>query len=136
MDRTRPWCCLCCLHRPAASRNQRQHGYTHTRPIAQRGTVLLLTLKVASVDSRQPPNGTKRQRHRIDDGPTSSPQLASQPPNTMNYLKSITTSVLNSTGVSFPFSIGERIPGLEAGSTIWDIREGVKKVCVLACWRW
>ncbi|WOO79216.1 N-terminal kinase-like protein [Vanrija pseudolonga] len=45
----------------------------------------------------------------------------------MNYLKSITTSVLNSTGVSFPFSIGERIPGLEAGSTIWDIREGVKK---------
>ena len=45
----------------------------------------------------------------------------------MNYLKSITTSVLNSTGVSFPFSIGERIPGLESGSSIWDIREGVKK---------
>mgnify|MGYP006876485089 CR=1 FL=1 len=46
----------------------------------------------------------------------------------MNYLKSITTSVLNSTGVSFPFAIGERIPGLESGSTIWEIREGTKKV--------
>jgi SCY1-like protein 1 len=46
----------------------------------------------------------------------------------MNYLKSITTSVLNSTGVSFPFSIGERIPGLDAASSIWEIREGVKKV--------
>ena len=46
----------------------------------------------------------------------------------MNYLKSITTSVLNSTGVSFPFAIGERIPGLEAGSSIWELREGTKKV--------
>lgn len=46
----------------------------------------------------------------------------------MNYLKSITSSVLSSTGVSFPFNIGERIPGLEAGSSIWEIREGVKKV--------
>ena len=45
----------------------------------------------------------------------------------MNYLKSITTSVLNSTGVSFPFSIGEWIPGIEPGSSIWDVREGVKK---------
>lgn len=47
----------------------------------------------------------------------------------MNYLKSITSSVLNSTGVSFPFSIGERIPGIEAGGTIWELRDGVKKVC-------
>jgi len=46
----------------------------------------------------------------------------------MNYLKSITTSVLNSTGVTFPFSIGERIPGLDTHASIWDIREGVKKV--------
>jgi hypothetical protein len=46
----------------------------------------------------------------------------------MNYLKSITTSVLNSTGVSFPFTVGERIPGIEAGSSIWELREGVKKV--------
>lgn len=46
----------------------------------------------------------------------------------MNYLKSITDAVLQSTGVSFPFSIGERIPGLEQGSSIWEIREGVKKV--------
>lgn len=47
---------------------------------------------------------------------------------TMNYLKNLTTSVLSSTGVSFPFSIGERIPGLEPGSSIWELREGVKKV--------
>lgn len=53
----------------------------------------------------------------------------------MNYLKSITTSVLNSTGVSFPFSIGERIPGVEAGSTIWEIRSGVKKVGFTAATR-
>lgn len=46
----------------------------------------------------------------------------------MNYLKSITTSVLNSTGVSFPFSIGERIPGLDTSSSIWEMREAVKKV--------
>jgi SCY1-like protein 1 len=46
----------------------------------------------------------------------------------MNYLKSITDAVLQSTGVAFPFSIGERIPGLEQGSSIWEIREGVKKV--------
>lgn len=46
----------------------------------------------------------------------------------MNYLKSITTSVLASTGVSFPFSIGERIPGLDSSSSIWEIREAVKKV--------
>ncbi|ORX40692.1 armadillo-type protein [Kockovaella imperatae] len=45
----------------------------------------------------------------------------------MNYLKSITTTVLNSTGVSFPFSIGERIPGLDTSTSIWDVREGVKK---------
>lgn len=45
----------------------------------------------------------------------------------MNYLKSITTTVLQSTGVTFPFSIGERVPGLD-GQTIWDIREGVKRV--------
>lgn len=46
----------------------------------------------------------------------------------MNFLKSVTSTVLNSTGVSFPFTIGERIPGIEAGASIWDIREGVKKV--------
>ena len=51
----------------------------------------------------------------------------------MNYLKSITDAVLQSTGVSFPFSIGERIPGLEQGSSIWEIREGVKKVCWVPC---
>ncbi|WWD19545.1 hypothetical protein CI109_104006 [Kwoniella shandongensis] len=45
----------------------------------------------------------------------------------MNYLKSITTSVLQSTGVTFPFSIGERIPGLDSQSSIWEIREGVKR---------
>ncbi|KAK8853130.1 hypothetical protein IAR55_003831 [Kwoniella newhampshirensis] len=45
----------------------------------------------------------------------------------MNYLKSITTSVLQSTGVTFPFSIGERIPGLDSHSSIWEIREGVKR---------
>jgi SCY1-like protein 1 len=46
----------------------------------------------------------------------------------MNYLKSITTSVLNSSGITFPFSIGERIPGLDTQSSIWDIREGIKRV--------
>lgn len=46
----------------------------------------------------------------------------------MNYLKSITSTVLASTGVSFPFTIGERIPGLEHGASIWDIKEGIKKV--------
>ncbi|KAL7418377.1 Nuclear aminoacylation-dependent tRNA export pathway component [Cryptotrichosporon argae] len=45
----------------------------------------------------------------------------------MNYLKSITSSVLQSTGVTFPFSIGERIPGLDTQSSIWEIREGVKR---------
>ncbi len=45
----------------------------------------------------------------------------------MNYLKSITSSVLNSTGVSFPFSIGDRIAGLDPSSSIWEIKEGVKK---------
>ncbi|OXM77370.1 SCY1-like [Cryptococcus neoformans Bt63] len=45
----------------------------------------------------------------------------------MNYLKSITTSVLQSTGVTFPFSVGERIPGLDSHSSIWEIREGVKR---------
>lgn len=59
---------------------------------------------------------------------------------TMNYLKSITTSVLNSTGVSFPFTVGERIPGIEAGSSIWELREGVKKVRpslgFLLQWHW
>jgi SCY1-like protein 1 len=45
----------------------------------------------------------------------------------MNYLKSITTTVLASTGVSFPFAIGERIPGLDTSSSIWDIREATKK---------
>ncbi|EIW72262.1 hypothetical protein TREMEDRAFT_26372 [Tremella mesenterica DSM 1558] len=45
----------------------------------------------------------------------------------MNYLKSITTTVLNSTGVAFPFSIGERIPGIDPANTIWDIREGVRR---------
>ncbi|OCF38137.1 SCY1 protein kinase [Kwoniella heveanensis BCC8398] len=45
----------------------------------------------------------------------------------MNYLKSITTSVLQSTGVTFPFSIGERVPGLDSSSSIWEIREGVKR---------
>jgi hypothetical protein len=59
----------------------------------------------------------------------------------MNYLKSITTSVLNSTGVSFPFTIGERIPGIEAGSSIWELREAVKKVRpglgpLLVQWHW
>ena len=51
----------------------------------------------------------------------------------MNYLKSTTDAVLQSTGVSFPFSIGERIPGLEQGSSIWEIREGVKKVRLAPC---
>jgi SCY1-like protein 1 len=47
----------------------------------------------------------------------------------MNYLKSITSTVLSSTGVTtFPFTIGERIPGLEVGTSIWDIKEGTKKV--------
>ena len=46
----------------------------------------------------------------------------------MNYLKSITSTVLNSTGVSFPFTIGERIPGITSETSIWDVREGVKKV--------
>lgn len=46
----------------------------------------------------------------------------------MNYLKSITTTVLNSAGVSFPFTIGERIPGQEPGTSIWELREGVKRV--------
>ncbi|OXG93598.1 SCY1-like [Cryptococcus neoformans A2-102-5] len=45
----------------------------------------------------------------------------------MNYLKSITTSVLQSTGITFPFSVGERIPGLDSHSSIWEIREGVKR---------
>lgn len=45
----------------------------------------------------------------------------------MNYLKSISTAVLNSTGVSFPFAIGERISGLDPYSSIWEIRDGVKK---------
>lgn len=45
----------------------------------------------------------------------------------MNYLKSITSSVLSGTS-SFPFTIGERIPGTEAGASLWEIREGVKKV--------
>lgn len=49
---------------------------------------------------------------------------------TMNYLKSITSTVLSSAGVSFPFAIGERIPGLESGSSIWEIKEGTKKVCL------
>lgn len=51
----------------------------------------------------------------------------------MNYLKSITTSVLQSTGVTFPFSVGERIPGLDSHSSIWEIREGVKRVSVYLC---
>lgn len=46
----------------------------------------------------------------------------------MNYLKSITSTVLSSAGVSYPFTIGERIPGQEAGSSIWELREGVKRV--------
>ncbi|ODO05374.1 SCY1 protein kinase [Cryptococcus wingfieldii CBS 7118] len=45
----------------------------------------------------------------------------------MNYLKSITSSVLQSTGVTFPFSIGERIAGVDSYSSIWDVREGVKR---------
>ncbi|WWC64691.1 uncharacterized protein I303_107302 [Kwoniella dejecticola CBS 10117] len=45
----------------------------------------------------------------------------------MNYLKSITTSVLQSTGVTFPFSIGERIPGLDSSASIWEVREGIKR---------
>ncbi|GMK54624.1 hypothetical protein CspeluHIS016_0112100 [Cutaneotrichosporon spelunceum] len=44
----------------------------------------------------------------------------------MNYLKSITSTVLSG-GVSFPFTIGERVPGMEAGASVWDIREGIKK---------
>ena len=48
---------------------------------------------------------------------------------TMNYLKSITSTVLSSAGVSYPFTIGERIPGQEPGSSIWELREGVKRVC-------
>lgn len=45
----------------------------------------------------------------------------------MDFLRNIASAALQSTGVSFPFTIGERIPGTE-GKTIWDIREGVKKV--------
>jgi hypothetical protein len=48
----------------------------------------------------------------------------------MNYLKSITSTVLTSAGVSYPFTIGERIPGQEPGSSIWELREGVKRVCM------
>jgi SCY1-like protein 1 len=51
----------------------------------------------------------------------------------MDFLKSITSTVLSSTGVTtFPFTIGERIPGLEHGSTLWEIKEGTKKVTCLA----
>lgn len=46
----------------------------------------------------------------------------------MNYLKSIAGTVLSSTGVSYPFTIGEKIPGQEPGSSIWELREGVKRV--------
>lgn len=46
----------------------------------------------------------------------------------MNYLKSITSTVLNSTGVSFPFSIGERLAGVTSETSLWEVREGVKKV--------
>lgn len=53
----------------------------------------------------------------------------------MNYLKSITTTVLNSTGVSFPFTIGERIPGQEPGTSIWELREGVKRVSLSVGYR-
>ena len=45
----------------------------------------------------------------------------------MDFLRNIASAALQSTGVSFPFTIGERIPGTE-GKTIWDIREGIKKV--------
>jgi SCY1-like protein 1 len=45
----------------------------------------------------------------------------------MDFLKSITTSVLASTGVSFPFTIGDKVPDLD-GKTIWEVREGIKKV--------
>lgn len=45
----------------------------------------------------------------------------------MDFLRTIASAALQSTGVSFPFTIGDRIPGTE-GKTIWDIREGVKKV--------
>lgn len=46
----------------------------------------------------------------------------------MNYLKSITSTVLSSAGVSYPFTIGERVPGQDSGSSIWELREGVKRV--------
>lgn len=45
----------------------------------------------------------------------------------MDFLRNIASAALQSTGVSFPFTIGDRIPGTE-GKTIWDVREGVKKV--------
>jgi hypothetical protein len=47
-------------------------------------------------------------------------------PTTMDFLRNIASAALQSTGVSFPFTIGDRIPGTE-GKTIWDVREGVKK---------
>jgi hypothetical protein len=51
----------------------------------------------------------------------------------MDFLRNIASAALQSTGVSFPFTIGERIPGTE-GKTIWDIREGIKKVSLGACY--
>lgn len=87
---------------------------------------LLLSLQLRSLSSaRVLGNGalcaqrTVGQGAGVGTGPTDS---------TMDFLKSITTSVLNSTGVSFPFTIGDKVPDFE-GKTIWDVREGIKKVC-------
>lgn len=45
----------------------------------------------------------------------------------MDFLRNIATAALQSTGVTFPFTIGDKIPGLSSNSSLWDIREGVKK---------
>jgi SCY1-like protein 1 len=51
----------------------------------------------------------------------------------MNILRNIATAALQSTGVTFPFHIGDRLslgpvnaPSFD-GSVIWDVRSGVKK---------
>lgn len=45
----------------------------------------------------------------------------------MDFLRNIASAALQSTGVTFPYSIGAQIPGLSTSNSIWDIREAVKK---------
>jgi SCY1-like protein 1 len=45
----------------------------------------------------------------------------------MDFLRNIASAALQSTGVTFPFVIGDRVQGIPSNS-IWDVREGVKKV--------